>query len=123
MTDELTDAANRMRDCVNMHVEARIASGADRPQYVAIKLDDGSSPDSNTLYDRRTDVFRHNTARNIMAIKVGIETMPLREAIIVLQQHRQAYSTGHVFSDVEPITPHLTELLKPFIPNTLRKLS
>jgi hypothetical protein len=120
---ELIDAANHMRDCVNMHVAARLASGADKPQFVAIRLDTGKSPDNHTLYDERKDVYRYNTARNILAVKVGVETMPLREAIIVLQQHRQAYSTGHVFSDEAPITPHLTELLAPFIPNTLRKLN
>lgn len=119
----LKDAARRLRDCVNMHVDARIASGADRPQFIAIDLSDGSSPDSNTLYDRREDVFRFNSARNIMAVKVGIETMPLREAIIVLQMNRQAYASGVIFSEEAPVTPHLTELMNPFIPNTLRRLN
>lgn len=127
MTDDddgvLKDAAKRMRDCVNMHVAARIASGADRPQFVAIDLSDGSSPDGNTLYDRREDVFRFNSARNIMAIKVGIETMPLREAIIVMQMNRRAYANGVIFSEEAPVTPHLTELMNPFIPQTLRRLN
>ena len=119
--DNTEDAAKRMRDCVNMHVEARISSGADRPQFIAIRLDDGGSPDGNTLYDRREDVFRHNTARNIMAVKVGIESMPLKEAIIVLQMNRRAYANGVIFSEEAPVVPHLLELSRPFIPQTLRK--
>lgn len=120
---ELTDAANRMRDAVNMHVAARLASGAERPQFVAISLKDGRSPDSHTLYDRREDVFRHNHARNIMAVKIGAETMPLREAIIVLQMNRRAYKAGVIFAEEAPVTPHLTELMNSFIPQTLRKLN
>lgn len=119
----LLDAARHMCDCVNLHVMARLESGADRPQFIAVKLDDGKSPDNNTLYDQRQDVFRHNSARNVMAVKIGVETMPLREAIIVLQQNRLAYSRGVIFSEEEQVTPQLTELLRPFIPNTLRKLN
>lgn len=122
-TADVVNAAKHMRDCVNMHVTARLASGATKPQFVAIALDTGKSPDNNTLYDERKHVFRYNTARNIMAIKVGVETMGLREAIIVLQQHRQAYAAGVIFSDEAPITPHLTELLAPYIPNTIRRLN
>lgn len=126
MTDpdkELEDAAQRMRECVNMHVTARLMSGADKPQFIAIRLDDGRSPDNNTLYDERKHVFRYNTARNIMAVKVGADTMPLREAILVLQMNRRAYAKGVIFSEEAPVTLQLPELLQPFIPNTLRKLN
>lgn len=114
---DLIDAANRMRDAVNMHVAVRIASGADKPQFVAIRLDTGGTPDNHTLYETRRDVFRgrNRHTRNIMAVKVGIETMPLREAIIVLKMNRRAYENGAVFSEEEPVTLQLTEFNLPFM--------
>lgn len=107
----------RMMDAVNMHVAARIESGADVPQYVAIRLDDGRSPDGHTLYDNRRDVFRgkNRHARNIMAVKIGMEQMPLREAIIVMQMNRRAYENGVIFSEEEPVTLHIPEFNYPFI--------
>jgi hypothetical protein len=58
-----------------------------------------------------------------MAVKVGADSMPLREAIIVLQMNRRAYANGVIFSEEAPVSTHLTELMRPFIPNTVRKLS
>lgn len=108
----LLDAARRLADNVNMHVAARITSGSDKPQFIAIKLDDGSSPDNHTLYDERKDVFRgrNRFRRNVMAVKVGVDTMPVREAAIVLQMNRQAYKHGVIFSEEAPVTLQLPEL-------------
>lgn len=113
----LIDAARRMMDAVNMHVAVRVANNAEQPQYIAIRLDDGSSPDNHTLYDNRRDVFRgkNRWARNIMAVKIGIQTMPLREAIIVLQMNRRAFENGVIFSEEEPVTLHLPEFNMPYI--------
>lgn len=95
-----------------MHVAVRRDSNAETPQYVAIRLDTGGSPDNHTLYDNRRDVFRgvNRHARNIMAVKIGIEQMPLREAIIVLKMNRRAFEKGVIFSEEEPVTLHLPEL-------------
>jgi len=106
-----------MMDAVNMHITVRVANNADTPQYIAIRLDDGRSPDNHTLYDNRRDVFRgkNRWTRNIMAVKIGVQTMPLREAIIVLQMNRRAYENGVIFSEEEPVTLHLPEFNYPFI--------
>lgn len=122
------DAARYMRDAVNLHVvaltaEADATGGERRVGFVAINLGTGKSTDG-VLYDTRRDVFRHHPhERAIFAVKVGADTMSEREAIIVLQMARQAYSRGVVFSEEEPVTPHLTELLTPYLPNTLRSLN
>jgi len=121
---ELVAAAERMREAVNIHVVASLALDKDKPGYVAIRLDDGRSPDG-TLYDSRADATRHCGNINgggVTYIKVGRETMPLREAILVLQMNRKAFTRGVVFTEEEVVTPHLSELTQPFIPNTFRKL-
>lgn len=112
-----------MAEAVNLHVHARLAAGThDRPGFVAIRLSDGRSPDG-VLYETRPDVFRHHRhERALFAVKVGIETMPEREALIVLQTSRMAYRRGVIFSEEEVITPQLSELLSPFIPRTLGAL-
>lgn len=123
VTSELTDAAKRLADAVNLHVLAGLAENRDRPGFVAIRLSDGRSPDG-VLYDSRRDVFRHHPhERALFAVKVGKETMPEREAVIVLQMARMSYRRGVVFSEEEPLVPHLSELLTPFIPKTLKELS
>lgn len=122
---ELIDAANRMRDAVNLHVVVGSALSTRTVGYVAIRLSDGSSHDKNTLYDTRRDAVRHtqNEERGWFYVKVGVESMSEREAIIVLQMARQAFKNGVVFAEEEPVVPMLSELALPYIPNTLRKLS
>jgi hypothetical protein len=117
------DSAKRMADAVNLHVHARLAGGDhERPMFVAIRLADGRSPDG-VLYDTRPDVFRHHPhERGIFAVKVGIETMSEKEALIVLNMARMAFKRGVIFSEEEVITPQLPELLRPFIPRTLKGL-
>ena len=124
ITVELRDAAKRMADAVNLHVLASLADGSalERSGFVAIRLSDGRSPDG-VLYDSRRDVSRHHPHEpGMFAVKVGKETIPEREAIIVLQMARMAYKRGVRFSEEEVITPHLSELMTPFIPNTLERL-
>lgn len=117
---EALAAAQRMAEAVNLHVHAGLAAGRENAGYVAIRLSDGRSPDG-VLYDQRKDVFRHHPhERALFAVKVGAETMPFREAKIVLQMARMAYRNGVVFAEEEVITPQLSELMKPFIPNTIR---
>lgn len=123
---ELIDAANRMRDAVNLHVSVSAALGGERKiGFVAIRLDTGSAHDKGALYDTRVDAVRHtrNETGGFFYVKVGAETMSEREAIIVLQMARQAYRNGVVFAEEEPVVPMLSELALPFIPNTLHNLS
>lgn len=111
-TQEELDAARRMADAVNLHVHAALAENRDRPGYVAIRLSDGRSPDG-VLYDTRRDAARHNlNDRAAFYVKVGKDTMPAREALVVLKLARLAFERGVVFAEEEVVTPHLTELLK-----------
>lgn len=122
---ELLDAANRMKDAVNLHVVVGTAFAERQIGYVAIRLSDGTSHDKNTLYDTRRDAVRHtqNEEPGWFYVKVGAESMSERTAIIVLQMARQAFKNGVVFAEEEPIVPMLSELALPYIPNTLGKLS
>lgn len=121
---ELIDAANRMKDAVNLHVVVGAALTTRQIGYVAIRLSDGSAHDHNTLYETRRDAVRHtrNEERGWFYVKVGMESMSEREAIIVLQSARQAFKSGVVFAEEEPIVPMLSELALPYIPNTLRNI-
>jgi hypothetical protein len=120
---ELKDAASRMRDAVNLHVVAGALGVRERHLcWVAIDLSDGRS--DGTLYESRADAVRHtrNRSKGWFYVKVGAESMGEREAIIVLQQARQAFKMGVVFAEEQVATPMLSELLLPYIPNTLHAL-
>lgn len=120
----LVDAANRMRDAVNLHVVAGALGVRERHlQWLAIRLEDGRS--DGTVYESRRDAVRHtqNKTRGWFYVKVGVDSMSEKQAIIVLQMARQAYKNGIVFAEEEPIVPMLTELAQPYIPNTLSRLS
>lgn len=124
MPQDLLDAASRMRDAVNLHVTMGILGVQTRTiGFLAILLEDGRAVE-NTLFDSRLDAVKHcrNMTRGIFYVKVGVETMGERESLIVLQMARQAYKRGVIFAEEEPIVPMLSELTKPFIPNTLQKL-
>lgn len=127
MTREITaeerDSAKRLADAVNLHVHARLAAGGDAPPgYVCIQLSDGRDPDG-VMYDTRKDVFRHHPfERYLFAVKVGMETMPEREALIVLQMARMAFKRGVIFSEEEVVAPQLSELMSGMIPRTLKGL-
>lgn len=120
---ELINAAARMRDAVNLHVVAGALGVRERHLcWIAVSLDDGRS--NGDLYDSRQDAVNHtkNLSRGWFFILIGADSMGERESIIVLQQARQAFKNGVVFAEEQIITPHLSELMKPFLPNTLRKL-
>lgn len=119
---ELIDAANRMRDAVNLHVAVANTTGERLAGFVAIKLEDGRS--DGTLYETRRDAVRHtaNRGRGWFYAKVGADTMPLREAIIVLQMARKAFANGVVFAEEDPVVPQMAELVAPYIPKTIKGL-
>lgn len=109
---ELYDSAQRMAEAVNLQVVALRALGAspDRPLYVAIHLADGRA--DGQLYDTRADAMRtHPNDLNVFPVRLGRDTMPVREAMIVLQFARTARLRGVIFADEDVVVPHLTELL------------
>lgn len=109
-----------MRDTVNLHVVAGTLGVRERHlQWVAIRLADGSS-DGN-VYESRRDAARYisNATDGWFIVKIGVDSMGEREAIIVLQQARQAWKAGVRFADHDLVTPQLSELLQPYIPTTL----
>jgi hypothetical protein len=106
---ELWDAARRMMDAHNLHMLAMVAENRDRPGYVAIRLEDGRSPDG-VLYDTRKDAARHQSDPKNFYVKVGKMSMSSREAVAVLKFARQALAAGVVFAEEEPILPQLSEL-------------
>lgn len=123
---ELLDAANRMRDAVNLHVTVSAALGGERQAgFLAIRFDTGAAHDKGMLYDNRRDAVRHtmNESGQYFYVKVGAETMSEREAILVLQVNRRARAAGVVFAEEEPVVPMLSELALPYVPNTLRRLN
>lgn len=119
ITQEELSAAQRMCDAVNLHVHVGNATGDRMAGFVAINLSDGRSPDG-VLYDNRRDAVRHNRDDPYrFYVKVGVEMMPVREALIVLQMARMAFKRGVIFADEEVIAPQLPELMGGFIPRTL----
>jgi hypothetical protein len=107
---ELWDAARRMADAHNLHVLAMIAEGRDRPGYIAIRLEDGRSPDG-VVYDTRKDAARHQSDPKNFYVKVGKMSMGEREAIAVLKFARQALAAGIVFAEEDPQLPQLSEFI------------
>ena len=107
-TQEEKDAAQRLCDAVNVHVEA-IGSEA-FGKYVAVRLADGRAvtPD---LYDTRRDAVRHTVDKEpwCFYVKVNPGGIQPREAWVVLGYARQAKKAGAVFQNEEPIVPMLLE--------------
>lgn len=120
---ELIDASKRMRDAVNLHVVAGTLGIREQHRcWLAVKLEDGRS--DGTLYESRRDAVRHthNRGKGWCYLKVGAESMGEKEALYVLNFFRQAYASGIVFAEEEPVVPMLSELMRPYIPNTVRML-
>lgn len=116
------DAAQRCAEAVNIHVAAyreHLKQGRDRPGFVAIRLEDGRSPD-NTLYDTRREATRFQPPfpDGKMYIKVGPDTMSPRMALIVLKAHRYAFERGVVFTEEEIVLPHRMEDMRSMVPST-----
>jgi hypothetical protein len=121
---ELIDAANRMRDAHDLHVVAGALGARERHlQWLAIRLADGRS--DGTVYETRRDAVRHtqNKERGWAYIKISADSMGERQAIIVLQMFRRAFSRGVIFAEEEVIVPQMSELMAPFLPRTLKTLN
>lgn len=107
---ELWDAARRMQDAVNLHMLAMVAENRDRPGFVAIRLEDGRSPDG-VLYDTRKDAVRHQSDPKMFYVKVGKMSMGTNEAVTVLKFARIALQAGIVFAEEDPQVPQLSEFM------------
>lgn len=112
-------------DTVNIHVHAMLAGGdRDRPAFVAIRLDDGRSPDNGQLYESREEAsrfFQHDL--NVFWLKVGADTLAPRQALLFLQMYRMARKSGHMIGRTEVVVPQLTELMGGMLPRTLKGLN
>lgn len=107
-TQEEKDACQRLCDAVNLHWDAlgEQAHG----KYVAIRLEDGRSPDG-ALYDTRADATRHQGNDPwCFYVKVNPGGIGLTEAWVVLGYARQARQAGVVFAEEEPVVPQRLEL-------------
>lgn len=107
-------AGLRLAEAVNLHVVANRTGGArDRPGFIAARLSDGRTADSNVLYDTQADAIRHHlNDLNIFYVKVGRATMSLQEARVVLRFNRQARKNGVIFAEEQVVVPQLSELLR-----------
>lgn len=88
-----TDAAKRISDACTMH---SIATGWDINKYwAAFRLEDGRSPDNNTLYDNKRDAVRHQSDEFLcLYVKLRYGGINTCEAEAFLKLHRQAYLKG-----------------------------
>ncbi|MYR11946.1 hypothetical protein GTY62_15300 [Streptomyces sp. SID724] len=106
-SQEEKDAVQRLCDAVNLHVAA--LGSEVQGKYVAIRLEDGSSPDG-ALYDTRADAARHQSDPWCFYVKCSPAGIQPREAWVVLGYARQAYKAGVIFSEEEAIVPQRLEL-------------
>jgi hypothetical protein len=93
-----SDAAKRISDATMLH---SIATGWDINKYwAAYKLEDGRSPDSNTLYDSKRDAVRHQLDEFLCVyIKLRYGGINVCEAEAFLKYNRQAYLRGFRLPD------------------------
>lgn len=121
-TDEEWETAKRFADSVNLHVtvmnEQMLNGGRETAGFVAVSLADGRS--DGVLYDTRADAVRHQSDPYNFYVKVGHNSMSLKEAWIVLNYARQAKAAGVVFADEQPALPQRLEVARFEIPRTFR---
>lgn len=122
ITEEELSAAKRLSEAVNLHVHAQLASGRETAGFIAVRLADGRACDGELYDDRKAAAWHNRNETGVFFVKIGADTMPVNEALIVLQQHRQAYRTGHRFVEEDLITPQRREQLAPFIPSTIKHI-
>jgi len=93
-----SDAAKRISDACTLHW---VALHWDCTRYwVAFKLEDGRSPDNNTLYDNKRDAIRHQMDEFLcLYIKLHPGGINVCEAEAALKFHRQAYLNGYRLAD------------------------
>lgn len=95
-----TDAARRIADACTMHW---LAIGWDSIRYWAgFRLEDGRTPDNNTLYDSKRHAVSHlRNGAPCVFIKLHPGGMNVCEAEVMLKMYRQAYLNGSPYADPE----------------------
>lgn len=104
-----SDAARRMSDAVNLHVQALGVQASGR--WVAIRLSDGGS--DGVLYDYRRDAILHQLHEKLccyVRIPPFGQMMSTREAESYLTLHRSMYDAGYRLQD-----PDGPEVIKPLM--------
>ncbi|MFF8495187.1 hypothetical protein ACF06O_30665 [Streptomyces albidoflavus] len=106
-TEDEKNAVQRLCDAVNLHWQAQGSDAVGK--YVAIRLEDGRSPDG-ALYDTRADAARVQPDPWCFYVKVTPGGIQPREGWVVLGYARQAKKAGVVFAEEEPLVPQRLEL-------------
>lgn len=93
-----TDAAKRIADACTLHW---VAQHWDSTKYwVAFRLEDGRSPDNNTLYDSKRDAVRHQSDEFLcLYVKLQPGGVNVCQAEAFLKMNRQAYLNGYRMAD------------------------
>lgn len=90
-----SDDAKRCSEAVNLHITAAIAQGdimGAVNHWIAIKLEDGSSPDSNSLYDTKEQAVTHQSnPKHCCYIKITPDGMSVRDAASYLRINRHPF--------------------------------
>jgi hypothetical protein len=98
-----SDEAKRMSDATMLHW---VANGWDSTKYwVAFKMEDGRSPDNNTLYDSKRDAVRHQLDEFLcLYVRLHPGGFNVCEMEATLKYHRQAYLNGFRLPDPDART-------------------
>lgn len=93
-----SDAAKRISDATMLHWVA--LHWACTKYWVAFRLEDGRSPDNNTLYDSKRDAVRHQSDEFLsMYVKLHPGGHNVCETEAMLKFTRQAYLNGYRLPD------------------------
>jgi hypothetical protein len=65
-----TDESKRMADIVRLHLFANSDQWSPVGKWIACQLEDGRSPDGNTLYDTKQDAVRHTDYMRCVYIRI-----------------------------------------------------
>ena len=102
---EITDAAKRMHERINVMLIARTWDELQRG-WMAFKLADGDS--DGILYDSRASAIAHQLHENTCAyfpMRMALGGVPLRDCQIFLNVHRHVYDHGGRLAD--PAAPDI----------------
>lgn len=116
-----SDEAKRCSDAVNLHITAAIEQGdimGAVNHWIAIKLEDGSSPDNNALYDNKQQAVDHQSNPKLCCyIKIPPDGMNVKDAAAYLKINRHPMidttAPEHVYNPfIYPKNSNLTKTQK-----------
>jgi hypothetical protein len=102
------DDVKRIKHAMDTHAVAKSVG------WVAFRLADGTSPDSNTVYERRVDCVKHQgwDRDNVIYLDIQPDGMSFGEAEAVLSFARSLHDAGFRIPnpefDFDPVMPHQT---------------